>query len=671
MHGEDDLRTDQEVSVVISTSSKVPVSFKVYLYETTDFSTGINEYSRVNGVTVSSPEYRYVDFSRAEDNTLLNVKVESGDESVCAIVSVQPHNCPVSDLEETVRNEGSFQTMLKIASFNIERKLYGSGVYIVFLVLSDDSLCGNYNRPSASRSKNFHFEITDDLSKDQIALKVFLSVLFLSGLGLVTVVAHCLFSVYGKKLEKRLEKIRTEDTDGSAYFSGRQRKDDATDGDREGPETLPMRNLEAPSPSSSGTSRRALPRFVDELSKKGSDKRQQKLFKSMFQKSDLYVWLVITMGMFYTIPAIQVVINQQDKLRTTGDQDICYYNFLCSIPVKEVTDFNHIFSNIWYLGFGMLFIFLTGYRQWQHGRFLEKLDEAGVRPVFGIPQHFGIYYAMGIAIVFEGVLSACYHVCPTNENFQFDTTFMYVIATLGFIKIYQFRHPDISVNSYKVFLGLGVVMFAEVMGIYFDSTVFWVLSLIGYFLVCVILSSIFYHSGQWSLNHSIFFNIFYSVKNLLMTRECSENYSTKRLIIVLLLNFLNIVLILFGAILRPGISTYLLAVFICNLIFYTAYYITMKIIYKEKFTIKPIGYSLAAIACWVPALYYFNMTQYSSEVTPAESRNINEECLVGGMSDAHDIWHMMSAAGLFFTLMMLMTLDDGLFHVPRNKIHIF
>ena len=46
--------------------------------------------------------------------------------------------------------------------------------------------------------------------------------------------------------------------------------------------------------------------------------------------------------------------------------------------------------------------------------------------VQGIPQQFGIFYAMGVALMFEGVLSACYHICPTNENFQFDTTFMYL-----------------------------------------------------------------------------------------------------------------------------------------------------------------------------------------------------------------------------------------------------
>ena len=57
---------------------------------------------------------------------------------------------------------------------------------------------------------------------------------------------------------------------------------------------------------------------------------------------------------------------------------------------------------------------------------------------------------MGLALIFEGVLSACYHICPTNENFQFDTTFMYIMAIIMIVKIFQFRHPDLTANAYKV-----------------------------------------------------------------------------------------------------------------------------------------------------------------------------------------------------------------------------
>ena len=53
----------------------------------------------------------------------------------------------------------------------------------------------------------------------------------------------------------------------------------------------------------------------------------------------------------------------------------------------------------------------------------------------GIPEQYGIFYAMGVALIFEGILSACYHGCPVDESFQFDTTFMYCISVLVFLKV--------------------------------------------------------------------------------------------------------------------------------------------------------------------------------------------------------------------------------------------
>ncbi len=49
----------------------------------------------------------------------------------------------------------------------------------------------------------------------------------------------------------------------------------------------------------------------------------------------------------------------------------------------------------------------------------------------GVPQHFSLYYGMGTALVNEGVMSACYHVCPTQRNYQFgETVFAYHYMTL-------------------------------------------------------------------------------------------------------------------------------------------------------------------------------------------------------------------------------------------------
>ena len=64
--------------------------------------------------------------------------------------------------------------------------------------------------------------------------------------------------------------------------------------------------------------------------------------------------------------------------------------------------------------------------------------------------------------------------------------------------------------------------------------------------------------------------------------------------------------------------------------------------------------------------------QYDSVLTPAESRNLNSECLLSYLSyDNHDVWHVLGAVALFFIFLMIMTLDDDLFNMPRKKIKIF
>ena len=59
------------------------------------------------------------------------------------------------------------------------------------------------------RTKNFTFNINDDLSKYEIAGKVAVSVSVLAGLAILAVVSHCLFPVFGEKsLNEKLERIR-------------------------------------------------------------------------------------------------------------------------------------------------------------------------------------------------------------------------------------------------------------------------------------------------------------------------------------------------------------------------------------------------------------------------------------------------------------------------------
>ena len=170
--------------------------------------------------------------------------------------------------------------------------------------------------------------------------------------------------------------------------------------------------------------------------------------KSLYQKSNLYMGGLALMSIFYSLAVLQLAFQAADKQKKEENNDICYYNGLCQNPWKVFLDFNHFFSNLGYVVFGIVFIMIVYFKQSRYERL--KQDPSHVANMHGIPHQYGIYYTLGGALAMEGIMSASYHVCPTNISFQFDTTFMYLLAILMYIKLYQNRHPDISSNAVQV-----------------------------------------------------------------------------------------------------------------------------------------------------------------------------------------------------------------------------
>ncbi|XP_036113767.1 SID1 transmembrane family member 2 isoform X2 [Molossus molossus] len=136
------------------------------------------------------------------------------------------------------------------------------------------------------------------------------------------------------------------------------------------------------------------------------------------KKYQIYFWNIATIAVFYALPVVQLVITYQTVVNVTGNQDICYYNFLCAHPLGNLSAFNNILSNLGYILLGLLFLLIILQREINHNRALMRNDLYALQEC-GIPKHFGLFYAMGTALMMEGLLSACYHVCPNYTNFQF------------------------------------------------------------------------------------------------------------------------------------------------------------------------------------------------------------------------------------------------------------
>ena len=136
---------------------------------------------------------------------------------------------------------------------------------------------------------------------------------------------------------------------------------------------------------------------------------------------------------------------------------------------------NHILSNFGYMFLGLLFLLITFVKENMTLR--RKLKQMGEKPTTegswprilelrsqlskanrempnfqtGTCASFSLFYTMGLTLFMIGVMSACYHMCPNNVNFQFDTTYMYLLAIFMSINLFKSRHPDLSPDAITAF----------------------------------------------------------------------------------------------------------------------------------------------------------------------------------------------------------------------------
>ncbi|XP_069597538.1 SID1 transmembrane family member 2 isoform X2 [Ranitomeya imitator] len=391
----------------------------------------------------------------------------------------------------------------------------------------------------------------------------------------------------------------------------------------------------------------------------------------MRKKYQIYFWNISTIAVFYALPVVQLVITYQTVVNVTGNQDICYYNFLCAHPLGSLSAFNNILSNLGYILLGLLFLIIVLQRELRHNR--SRFYSKGQVEECGIPKHFGLFYAMGTALMMEGLLSACYHVCPNYTNFQFDTSFMYMIAGLCMLMLYQKRHPDINASAYSAYACLAIVIFFSVLGVVFGkgNTIFWIVFSVIHIVFTLVLSTQLYYMGRWRLDSGILRRIL-QVLYTDCVRQCSPPMYVDRMVLLVMGNIINWSLAAYGLIVRPNdFASYLLAIGICNLLLYFAFYIIMKLRSGEKILPLP----LLCIACtsvvWGFALFFFFQGLSTWQKTPAESREHNRDCILLGFFDDHDIWHFLSSIAMFGSFLVLLCLDDDLDDVQRDKIYVF
>lgn len=608
---------------------------------------GVNSEPVEANVTGTEPfVWTYVpDGSSRYKRKHVTVKVTSKDKEVCGLVALQPRECPFQDLVMDAKYHSMWQTVMGTGTVGVYLEgAYARGFHLIAMEMADSEECtGKSVEISEGTVKSFSIIVAigdPDISFDVLFITAGYVIFCLLMLFLAK---FSIFPVEGL-LQNKLKALKKElDSEGKPLLKGSDKhpsqKSEATEVKPTDEPTGLAANIL--NDDAIIESFKNLKRLHDDSAKKNLKEDRLRLsdmsFKSdidVYQgevemKSSLYSWLVFLMGVFYSLPVLQFLLHHQKTV--TGNMDICFYNYRCKFSYLGLEDFGSVFSNIAYVAHGLLFILLVRIREQKYREYITlRGDLRGRANRKGIPEQYGIFYAMGGACIMEGVLSGSYHICATEEHFQFDTTFMFVIAVLGFLKVYQFRHPDATSNAYTVFSLISLALLLEVLGIYFTHIFFWGLFLALYVLAILLFVIHTYYHGNFARFPDSWSEIFKSKKlsSIIPARK-------GRFLLCLIVFLINGSIAYFiGSKRKKGISNYLLLILLGNMAIYIGYYHCMKLIFwlkrkqiNEKINWVSAMYFVKGILCWLVGVYFFASKQRATETTPALSRDMNGPCL--------------------------------------------
>ena len=386
------------------------------------------------------------------------------------------------------------------------------------------------------------------------------------------------------------------------------------------------------------------------ISQEGGMEECCKVVWSWFKRGPkTYSYITGVAGFVLMIGAGQFVFANWHLMIQEGDRDTCYYNDFC-YRVSHCADIplNLMISNLTYMIHGLILAISVMYME---AKLFSRYKNSNDLP----PKHaFSMGYAFAWALFFEGCFSLVYHLCPTKLTFQFDTGFMFVIA--GLIVVLLYNGIEMKENSGE----RGFV----------DAANFFL-----YFLVPLYIFNYFGtlgHSETELVNAPAFFTFvviwwifitFWTGWKLFPDFSCSRSYIKENLckcicffvsfvlpFIVCWVSSSNIpqafliICILEGAIAIIGnalcnwkkIKWAKCEESACNVCIQVAYIVLMVILW--------------CVAGWI----FAKKATTDKTLSPEKSRDYNQECIILNFFDAHDLWHILSSHALLMSAYVVM-----------------
>ena len=162
-----------------------------------------------------------------------------------------------------------------------------------------------------------------------------------------------------------------------------------------------------------------------------------------------------------------------------------------------------------------------------------------------------------------------------------------------------------------------------------------------------------------------------SLKVLYKNIKALEYKDIPKVALLVSLNTYTLGMYIYAAITKPNFTDWFLGVSIINMLIYFIYYIALKIKHKEKINKIFYVWILLDLAIISLSLVFFLKTSSNIFLTIEESNALNHPCVLFNYFDYHDIWHILSATGLFIFINIVYFLDKNLSSIMDTDIPVF
>ena len=331
-----------------------------------------------------------------------------------------------------------------------------------------------------------------------------------------------------------------------------------------------------------------------------------------------YSDLTVIVGSLLMVCAFQVVFANWYTMIQEGDRDNCYYNDFCYRVVNHDIPFNLMISNLTYIVHGLILVVWVLMLETQVNVRCKSGRDAKEATAVRKRYPFSIGYAYSWALIFQGLLSALYHLCPGRFTFQFDSAF-------GLNYLGELLNSDSGLNKILQWF------FYAFLIIWWLAMIFWA----------------------------------FLKLNMLQTFGGDDGEDKFKAFLFILGGLIVPCAIFMFYLFSDPAQAFRLTCIACSVVAILAKARLWKKLSKCKFrklhgkgTLQDI-FILFTFIISSAALAVFQILPTTNKTSsPENSRGINEECVILGFFDWHDLWHFSSSFDLLMGAFVVMFISS-------------